>query len=228
MLAPLRAGVLRSRTKRLDLSRWKADSTSGFPRGTAQCDSAWDEKNLYVGWEVKDSTPWVNGADAPEFMYARGDTVDLQMGADPKAAKDRKEPALGDLRLSIGPFQGKPTVVVYRKVAVEKHPKSFSSGVIKDYPMDSVLVLKVALVEVKVDAVNKRYIVEAALPVADLGFQPAADLVLRADFGATHGDKAGKDTVLRTHWSNQNTGLVSDEVFELQMAPANWGELQLK
>ena len=41
---------------------------------------AWDDTNLYVGWEVKDSTPWVNGADAPEFLYARGDTVDLQIG----------------------------------------------------------------------------------------------------------------------------------------------------
>ena len=33
---------------------------------------------------------------------------------------------------------------------------------------------------------------------------------------------------MRTHWSKQNTGLVSDAVFELQMTPANWGELQLK
>ncbi|MCY3021892.1 MAG: PQQ-binding-like beta-propeller repeat protein [Planctomycetota bacterium] len=189
---------------------------------------AWDEKNLYVGWEVKDSTPWVNGADAPEFMYARGDTVDLQLGTDPKAAKDRKDPMLGDLRLSIGPFQGKPTAVVYRKVAAEKNPKSFSSGVIKDYQMDSVIVLKDAKIDVKTDAVNKRYVVEAALPFAALRLTPSEGLVLRADVGATHGDKAGRDTVLRTHWSNQNTGLVSDEVFELQMTPANWGELQLK
>jgi len=189
---------------------------------------AWDEKNLYAGWEVKDATPWVNGTDAPEFMYVRGDTVDLQLGTDPQAAKDRKEPVSGDLRLSIGAFQGKPTAVVYRKVAAEKHPKSFSSGVIKDYQMDSVVVLKDAKLEIKVDAVNKRYVVEAALPVAELGFQPAAGLSLRADFGATHGDQAGKRTVLRTHWSNQNTGLVSDAVFELQMTPANWGEVQFK
>ena len=44
----------------------------------------------------------------------------------------------------------------------------------------------------------------------------------------THGNRAGDDTALRTHWSNQHTGLVSDEVFELKMAPANWGELLLK
>ena len=135
---------------------------------------------------------------------------------------------MGDMRISIGPYQGKPTVVVYRKVAAEKHLKSFSSGVVKDYPMDSVLVLAEAKVEVKVDAVNRRYVVEAALPMAALGLTPSEGLKLGADFGATFGNKAGDDTVLRSYWSNQNTGLVSDEVFELQMAPANWGELMLK
>ena len=28
-----------------------------------------------------------------------------------------------------------------------------------------------------------------------------------------------------TYWSNRNTGLVSDEVFELQMTPASWGTI---
>jgi len=190
--------------------------------------AAWDEKNLYVAWEVKDATPWVNGADAPEFMYARGDTVDLQLGTDAKAPKDRKDPVMGDLRVSIGPFRGKPTVVIFRKQAAEKNPKVFNSGVVKGYEMESVIVLKDAKVEVKVDAVNKRYVVEAALSMAALGVTPADGTTLRADFGATFGNKAGDDTALRSHWSNQNTGLVSDEVFELQMTPANWGELILK
>jgi len=163
---------------------------------------AWDAKNLYVAWEVKDSTPWVNGADASEFMYARGDTVDLQLGTDTKAPRDRKDAVMGDLRVSIGPFQGKPTVVVYRKVAAEKHPKSFSSGVVKGYVMESVIVLKDAKVEVKVDAAGKRYIVEAALPMAALGVTAAGDTALRADFGATFGNKDGNDTALRSYWSN--------------------------
>jgi hypothetical protein len=187
---------------------------------------AWDDANLYAAWEVKDDTPWVNGADAPEFLYARGDTVDLQLATDPAAKPDRNEAVLGDLRLSIGPFQGKPTAVLYRKVANEKNPKTFNSGVIKGYVMDSVVVLPDAKVEVKVDNVQRRYKVEAAIPLAALGLAPKAGLKLRGDVGATHGNKAGNDTALRTYWSNQATGLVSDEVFELQMAPKNWGEMQ--
>ncbi len=186
---------------------------------------AHDDANLYVGWEVQDDTPWMNGADAPEFMYARGDTVDLQLGTDPVADAKRAEPVKGDLRLSIGNFQGKPTAVVYRKVADEKKPKTFSSGVVKEYVMDSVVVLDGARIEVKVDAQGKRYVVQAALPLASLGLKLADGLVLRGDFGATHGDRAGTRTALRTHWNNQATGIVNDEVFELRMEPANWGEI---
>jgi hypothetical protein len=40
-----------------------------------------------------------------------------------------------------------------------------------------------------------------------------------------YGTPAGDDTLLRTYWSNQATGLVNDEVFELKMEPSNWGEL---
>ena len=190
--------------------------------------AAWDDQNLYVGWEVKDATPWVNGADAPEFLYARGDTVDLQLGLRADAPKDRKEAGLGDVRISIGAFQGKTTVVAYRKVAAEKNPKTFNSGVTKGYVMESVVLLEPARINVKIDPVGKRYVVEAALPWSALGFSPAGGEVLRGDFGATHGDRSGTDTVLRTHWSNQNTGLVSDEVYELAMTPAAWGDLELE
>ena len=112
---------------------------------------------------------------------------------------------------------------MYRKVADEKHPKVFSSGVIKEYPMDGVVVLDAARIEAKVD--GKRYVVEAAIPLASLGLKVTDGMSVRGDFGATHGDKAGADTKLRTHWNNQATGLVDDEVFELRMEPANWGEL---
>jgi hypothetical protein len=184
-----------------------------------------DDANLYVGWEVQDETPWVNGADAPEFMYARGDTVDLQLGTDPAADAKRAEPVKGDLRLSIGNFKGQPTAVAYRKVADEKKPKTFSSGVVKEYVVDSVVVLAEAKVSVKVDAQAKRYVVEAAIPLAALGLKITDGLALRGDFGATHGDKSGNDTMLRTHWNNQTTGIVNDEVFELRMEPANLGEI---
>jgi hypothetical protein len=159
-------------------------------------------------------------------MYAMGDTVDFQLATDPKADPKRTKPALGDLRLSIGNLNGKPVAVVFRPVAKEKAPKKFFSGVWRDgVEYDSVLTLTDAKIEVKVDAAKKRYVVEVAIPLAALGLKPAVGLTLDGDFGATFGDAAGKDTVLRSYWNNQATGIVADEVAELQLEPKNWGRL---
>jgi hypothetical protein len=193
------------------------------PAAAVQTAAAWDAEFLYLGWAVKDDTPWVNGADAPEFMYARGDTVDFQLGADPAADPKRREAGKGDFRLSIGPFKGKPAAVIYRKVSDEKSPKTFSSGVVSEYKMDFVRVIEDARIQVK--ALKDRYVVEVAVPLKALGLSPKPGLKLSGDFGVTHGDKAGTDTMLRTWWNNQSTGIVSDEVFELKMEPANWGQI---
>ncbi|MBN2475475.1 MAG: PQQ-binding-like beta-propeller repeat protein [Pirellulales bacterium] len=194
--------------------------------GRIEAALAWDAENLYLGWRVNDDTPWVNGAMDPVQMYARGDTVDFQIGTDPTADPERHEAALGDLRLSIGNFQGKPTAVVYRRIASEKRPRTFFSGVIRDgYEVQSVVILKDARIETQVDAKDNRYTVEAAIPLASLGLTITPGLQLSGDIGATHGDRAGTDTVLRSYWNNQATGIIADEVFELKMAPKNWGHI---
>jgi hypothetical protein len=190
--------------------------------------AAWDATMLHLGWDVTDSSPWTNSAKDAAQMYASGDTVDFQLGTDPKADPKRSEAAAGDLRLSIGNFQGKPTAVLYRKVADVKRPRSFSSGVVAHYEMDYVDVVADANILVKVRPDKKGYVVEASVPLATLGLQGKPGRLFRGDFGATHGDPAAQRTQLRTYWNNQQTGLVADIVFELKMTPANWGELMFQ
>ncbi len=184
---------------------------------------AYDDKNLYLGWELRDSTPWINGATDISQMYACGDTVDFQIGADPAADPKRNKAVSGDLRLSIGNYQGKPTAVLYKFVSADKKPRTFTSGVIQGWQVDWVDALADAVVKVKTE--KERYIVEASVPLATLGLAPKPGLSLRGDVGATHADPSGVRTKLRTHWSNQQTGLVDDVVFELQPLPQNWGEI---
>ncbi|NQT88067.1 hypothetical protein HQ560_14975, partial [bacterium] len=101
------------------------------------------------------------------------------------------------------------------------------SGVVRDgYVVESVTVVKDAKIHVRIHGNKKGYVVEAAIPLAALGLKPVGGLKLRGDFGVTHGDVAGKDTVLHTHWHNQSTGIVNDEVFELKLEPRNWGEIR--
>ncbi|HWE04328.1 MAG TPA: hypothetical protein VG326_18125 [Tepidisphaeraceae bacterium] len=208
---------------------FKGDEIVKYQKGeeaSARSACAWDNQNLYIGWDVKDATPWTNGARAAEEMYVGGDTVDFQLGADPAADKSRTDAGMGDLRLSIGAFDGKNIAVLYRRVAKNKKPQSFSSGVFHDYKMDYVSVLD----EVKITAVRheKGYTVEAAIPLSALDVHPDAYPVLRGDFGVTYGDPAGQRTRLRSYWSDQKTGIVDDNVAELMMQPKNWGELTFK
>jgi hypothetical protein len=193
----------------------------------ARSSVACDEKTLYLAWDVKDNTPWMNSATDPTQMYIGGDTVDFQLATDPKADKNRGEGVLGDLRLSIGNFKGAPTAVIYRKVSAEKRRKLFSSGIVREYWMDYADVIADAQIKVTLRG-KAGYVVEAAIPLAALGFTPAAGLNLRGDLGVTHGDPAGTRTRLRSFWANQHTGIVDDAVFELQMEPKNWGELLFK
>jgi hypothetical protein len=186
--------------------------------------AAYDAQHLYLAWEVKDATPWANGANDATLMYIGGDTVDFQLATDPKADPKRREAVLGDLRLSIGNFKGTTTAVLYRKVATEKRPMVFSSGLNANYPMDSVVRLNDA--KITVTPGPKGYVVEAAIPLAGLGLKPEAQ-TLRGDFGATYGNLAGR-TRLRVYWNNQTTGLVDDAVYELMMVPNTWGELMFK
>jgi hypothetical protein len=69
------------------------------------------------------------------------------------------------------------------------------------------------------------YVVEAAIPLSDLRFNPFRAAERRGDFGATHGGSDGTSTRLRTYWNNQDTGRVDDAVSELIVEPKNWGGL---
>ncbi len=155
-------------------------------------------------------------------MYACGDTADLQVATDPNADLKRNQAAKGDLRLSIGNLGGKPIAVLYRFISDQKKPRTYTSGVIQGWQVDWVDV--VSEIELKV-AVNpgKGYTIEAAIPFSVLGMKPEAGMLLRGDFGVTHGDPGGTRTRLRTYWCNQQTGLVDDVVFELRPTPVNWG-----
>ncbi len=189
---------------------------------------AYDSKKLYLAYEVNDPTPWVNTAGDFVTMYQSGDTVDFQFGADLKADRKRTKAAKGDLRLSVGNYKGTPTAVLYRKVWDEKKPREFTSGVIGSYIMDYVSVVESVEIKVNVDENKKLYTVEIAVPFAELGFTPDQTALYKADFGVTHGSTSGAKTDIRTYWSNQQTGLVDDAVYELMMQPQNWGELKFK
>ena len=56
----------------------------------------------------------------------------------------------------------------------------------------------------------------------------ALDGRLLASFEIPEGDERGTDTKLRSHWSNQSTGLGDDLPSEIMLTPAPWGEVNIR
>ena len=175
-----------------------------------------------------------DGAEVPDHgiyegkdwtaLFKTGDSVDLQLGADPRADPGRRGPVQGDLRLLLAPFQGKPVAVLYRHRAPgAADPVTFTSPW-RSEKVDSVAIVNGAKIAVAKGADDYR--VEAAIPLAALGLKPPG--AFRADFGALYGDPSGTLTMLRSYWANQATGLVNDVPGEIMLHPNLWGTLKLE
>lgn len=91
--------------------------------------------------------------------------------------------------------------------------------------MEYVAVKSAAKIKSRIRPDKTGYTVEAAIPWSALGFTPEPGTQYHGDVGVTHGTTTGDRTRLRTYWSNQETGLVDDAVFELKMTPKNWGQI---
>ena len=209
--AKLRSGALRSPTCDFAPEEDEAAAAAEPFTATARCEGG----RVRFEFDVADRTPWVNGASAFRNLYAMGDTVDFQL-AD----------ANGDLRLSVGPLGGGAAAALYKQTSRgEKAPHTFYSGVYRDgVTWDLVKEIPVeATVEKRADG----YRIVFSVAEKDLGLAaPLAGRAAKGDFGVTFGDAAGKDTVLRAFRFDKAAGIVSDEVEELKIHPANWGDLQ--
>lgn len=184
-----------------------------------------DATHLHLTYQVQDVSPWVNNGRDWAKLFATGDTVDFQFGADADANPKRREPVAGDKRLSIAPFEGKPVAVLYEyRKAGGKNPMEFTSPW-RGAKVDDVRQIAGARIEVKTE--GGAYMVKASVPLAELGLSLVAGKSYAADFGVTFGDANGTDSNLRSYWSNQSTGLVDDIPGEIMLSPNLWGTLRV-
>jgi len=64
--------------------------------------------NLLLAADVSDPTPMRQTGSDFQTLFTTGDVVDLMLAVDPKADKNRRQAAPGDLRLAISELGGKP------------------------------------------------------------------------------------------------------------------------
>jgi hypothetical protein len=200
--------------------RW-VQWTSGPYR--ARANLVVDERHLYLACEVwGDTTPLVNGGKDFTHLFVTGDSVDLQLGTDAAADARRTEPVPGDLRLLISVLDGEPVAVLYRwQTDGEKAPVTFRSPW-RALEVASVTRLDGAQIDIRRRA--DAYTVEAAVPLAALGFAPQPGKSYALDLGVVFSDPTGTNRAARAYWANRATGLVNDVPGEIMATPNLWGK----
>jgi hypothetical protein len=183
-------------------------------RGTARL--MYDERMLYVAFDVEDDSPWRNaGSDVPT-LFKTGDSVDLWLGPSP----GKRQLGTRDVRVLFAP-QGEGTIAVAFRPKVEgqarRVPFRSPSG---EVWMDRVEVLSDVTV-----AVKRRpggYCLEAAIPRDQIGLAGNADRV-GLDFSINFSDPAGQRNVARIHWGRNGAAMVYDLPSEARFEPETWG-----
>jgi hypothetical protein len=190
-----------------------------------------DEANLYLAYDVPDTTPMINNGPDYQLLFTTGDCVDFWLRTDPKT--DAKQPAQGDIRLMLSVYKGKPgsgepgrtvAVLFEQKAAQEKQPFGFSSPA-ETVPFDRVEILAGA--KVVFNRTLTGYTCEAAIPIKDIGHPlPAGDTI--GDAGVCFSDVNGNASLQRSCWSNKETGNTDDYPAESRLMPGNWGKVVVK
>lgn len=184
---------------------------------------AYDKASLYLCYRVRGNGPLKNSGNDWKRLFKTGAAVDLMLGADPAAPRDRKSPVAGDLRLLLTLAAGKPAAVLYQPVAPGAAPG--------DAWETHTLVFKAAfdrvvqLTDVRMAAQQEEdsYCVEAAVPLKTLGLTITPDLMLKMDWGILVSGPDGNETFQRLYWANPQTSIVSDEAAEALLQPDLWG-----
>jgi hypothetical protein len=181
---------------------------------------------LHLAYRVKDPSPLVNHGTDWTLLFKTGDSVNFEFSTDPAARPDRSTPAPGDRRLLIAPYRGKPLAVLYGyRERGATRPVGFSSPW-RTERVDRVVRLDSARIEVRRQP--GAYVLTAAIPLTDLGLPRQGAVTLKGDFGVIYGDESGSIDLLRSYWSNQATGLVSDVPGEIMINPRLWGTLRFE
>jgi hypothetical protein len=214
-----------SRRPKVDgnLSDWPA-ATRWLPldeRASAAVSA--DKENLYAAFRTEDPKALDNASQDYRYLFKNGGALDLMLGTNPEAPRNRSGPVVGDLRLVVTRTEGKNTAVLFRTMAPDA-PKG--DAVRFESPIGKVTFDQVRLVSDQVQLAQDGGNYEFSVPLKLLGFRPAAGEEVLADIGILRG-REGR-TMQRVYWSDKDTVLISDLPSEARLHPERWGIWQFR
>ena len=207
-----------------DLSDWGNAanlpiSKAGIPeKGNAKL--AWDDEYLYAAFTVNDESPMLNTGRDFTRMFKTGDAVDILLST---SGNKTEKAVSGDIRIVMSMMNQNPVAVLMKpvdKTAGADLSFVYSSPVMS-VNFDRVEILKNADVNIKIEGMT--YVVEAKIPLADIGLKPNEGMFITGDLGIITSDSMGTVNIARIYHYTKNTELTSDLPQEASLYPNKWG-----
>ncbi len=186
----------------------------------------YDDTYLYLAYEIEGRGPLKNQGQQWDQLFKSGAAVDLQIATDPNAASDRRAPVSGDQRLILTFMGDEPTAVLYQAV-VPGTPLDKTWQVVS--PVGSATfdrVVKLAKPRLFAGGDSERYVVEAAIPLSELGLKITPGLRLKMDWGMLESGPDGTEVLQREYWANKFTFITADAPSEAELHPNLWGHIR--
>ena len=206
---------------------WVSAEMGDGERPAAWLRMGFDERWLYLCYGTQRYGPMKNSGTQLDRIFRTGAGVDLQMGTDPAAPAGRRTPVAGDLRLLMTYTDAGPIAVLYRPVAPRAEGER--SWVIAS-PTGKVVFDRIEQLKGVRTALGggdgRGYVLEAAVPLKNLGLKPRADLRLKMDWGMLVSGENGREVMQRIYWSNKATGIIADAPSEAALRPDLWGHIR--
>jgi hypothetical protein len=193
----------------------------------AEVGLSYDAENLYAVCQVPDPTPWHNGAKDWHYLFKGGDAVDIQLGP-LDAAKGKRKPQTGDVRVMIAPGEKPDTFTVaamwlHVPTGMAKEPYTYQSPTGQE---GFQRVARLSGVTCKLERDANGYRLQATIPWKELGLAaPKSGTFLQGDVGVLQSDGSGTQTSSRRYFYNPDTAIVNDVPTEVRVNTSEWGKL---
>ncbi len=205
--------------------------------------AAYDEKNMYVAYDIKSFNDLINSQPDPSILFKGGNCIDIQIAADTSADPKRKTPAPGDVRILVtrkpapapaGEKANKdakaanpepaPFAVVFRPrvKGFEGRPTVLTSPTGSE-SFDSIETRDDILLEHK--KTPSGFTAVVTIPLKLIGLEPRPGMELKMDLGYLFGNAAGNQVTARAYWANNSfsANVTQDIPNESRIEPAEWG-----
>jgi len=223
--------ALLAKAQRLVIGRGRAslDGAAGVSRilderRGFQARAAWDDRNLYLAFDVTTPCDLVNDIADPKLVFKGGNCLDIQIATDASAEASRTTPAPGDVRMLVTRQNGETLAVLYRpRVRDAKDQPIVLSSPTGQERFDRIEVVKEVALDVRKTAEGFSAVV--AIPLSTLGWTPRSGAQVRMDLGYIFGNETGNQVAARLYWNNSSfsSHVTYDIPSESRLEPAEWG-----